>query len=239
MITSKSLKTQRSEFGISQSELANILGISRPTLAKIEKGEKQLSASEKEKLTNFFSTLSLDQSKQNDNVRINIPQKNIEKFKQVLLYILQKSGAKPNVGLTVIYKLLYFIDFDYYEKFEKQLIGLTYFKNTHGPTPREFKKVIDEMKENEEIIEVKSKFFTHDQKKFLPHIEADLSLISGQELEMIDDVLARYSDKTATQLSEMTHRDTPWKATENGNDIDYELAFYRPDEFSVRDYDTL
>jgi len=63
--------------------------------------------------------------------------------------------------------------------------------------------------------------------------------MSALELEMIDDVLQRYGDKTATQLSQMTHRDTPWSATGDGKNIDYELAFYRPDEFSVRDYGAL
>jgi uncharacterized phage-associated protein len=141
--------------------------------------------------------------------------------------------------MTVLYKLLYFIDFDYYEKYEKQLMGLTYIKNTHGPTPREFVSVVKRMKASGELVEVKSKFFAHEQKKFLPHHAPDLSLISGQELELIDDVLQRYADKSATQLSDMTHRDMPWKATKDKEDIDYELAFYRSDEFSVRDYDAL
>lgn len=60
------------------------------------------------------------------DIRISIPENNIEKFKQVFLYILSKVGAKPNVGQTVLYKLLYFIDFDYYELYEKQLMGLSY-----------------------------------------------------------------------------------------------------------------
>lgn len=46
-------------------------------------------------------------------IRIDIPQKNLDKFKEVLLYILNKVGANPNIGQTVIYKLLYFIDFNY------------------------------------------------------------------------------------------------------------------------------
>jgi len=232
-----SMQNRRKKLGLSQEDLARRLGISRPTLFKIEKGERRLSGEEKQKLEKIFA--DLDMGDVSDGMRINIPQQDIPKFKQVLLYVLQKVGAKPNVGMTVLYKLLYFIDFDYYEKYEKQLMGLSYIKNTHGPTPREFKKVVDDMKGTGEIVEVKSKYFAHDQKKFLPHKEADLSLLSGQELEMIDDVLSRYADKSAVQLSEMTHRDMPWKATEEGKDIDYELAFYRPDEFSVREYDAL
>lgn len=94
------------------------------------------------------------EKKKSPRIRINIPQKNIGKFKEVLLYILNKIGSKPNIGETVIYKLLYFIDFNYYEKYEEQLIGATYIKNHHGPTPKEFKKVINEMIKKGEIMKV-------------------------------------------------------------------------------------
>lgn len=227
---------QRKALGLSQEDMAKRLSMSRPTYIKVEKGERKLTNEEQEKLGKVFASLSEHESV---DMRVNIPQRNLEKFKQVLLYVLQEVGAKPNVGMTVLYKLLYFIDFDFYEKYEKQLMGLTYIKNTHGPTPREFVSVVEGMKEQEEIVEVRSKYFAHEQKKFLPNQSPDLSLLSAQELEMIDDVLLRYSDKSASTLSEMTHRDMPWSATEEGQDIDYELAFYRPDEFSVRDYGEL
>jgi transcriptional regulator with XRE-family HTH domain len=229
-----SLQNKRKKLNLSQEQLAQRLGITRQTLAKIEKGERPLTENIKEKLTNIFESLE-----DHGYIRNNMPEKNLQKFKQVLLYILQQVGARPNVGMTVIYKLLYFIDFDYYEKYHTQLMGLTYFKNTHGPTPREFKTTIDFMKKVEEVIEIKSKYFTHEQKKFLPNVKPDLSLLSGQELLLIDDVLKRYADKSATELSELSHRDTPWKLAEHGKDLEYEYAFYRPDEFSVGEYSLL
>jgi len=39
---------------------------------------------------------------------------------------LEKCGAKPNVGETMLYKLLYFVDFNYYELFESSLTGEAY-----------------------------------------------------------------------------------------------------------------
>ena len=51
--------------------------------------------------------------KKEDGIRISVPQKKLDKFKEVLLYILERVGSKSNVGMGVIYKLLYFIDFDY------------------------------------------------------------------------------------------------------------------------------
>lgn len=227
--------SKRKILGISQEEVAHILGVSRPTFIKMEKGEKQLTEEQSQKIQEYFSAFAEEESQ----MRINIPQKNIEKFKQVLLYILEKVGAKPNVGMTVLYKLLYFIDFDYYEKYEEQLMGLTYFKNTHGPTPREFKKVIDDMIANGEVEEVKSTYFKREQRKYLPRRPSNLRILNGSELGMIESVLDRYADKNATELSEMSHRDTPWRVAKENENLEYEHAFYRPDEFSVRDYDPI
>ena len=65
------------------------------------------------------------------------PQENIKKFKEVLLYVLESIGARPNIGESVICKLMYFIDFDFYEIYEEQIMGLKYLKNLKifMPTP--------------------------------------------------------------------------------------------------------
>ena len=153
-----------------------------------------------------------------------------------MLYILNKVGAKPNVGQTVIYKLLYFIDFDYYEIFEEQLMGLKYIKNTYGPTPIDFAKLIQEMEKDGELEEVKTKYFNKDQTKYLPIKEPNLSLLSGQEIKHIDDELARLSDMTAKELSEYSHKDIPWIGANMGEIMDYEAVFYRNDDTSRREY---
>lgn len=226
----------RKNLGITQAEMAGYLGVSRPTWIKVEKGERALSTEEGVRLGHLQELHTPDTAQE---LRIDIPEQNIDKFRQVFLYVLEKTAGKPNVGMTVLYKLLYFIDFDYYEKYEKQLMGLTYIKNTHGPTPREFVKVVKQMKGREELEEVESKYFTFDQKKFLPRKRADLSLLTAQELEMIDSVLIRYSDKSATELSNLSHEDTPWSVADMGKNIQYEHVFYRPEKFSVRQYDEL
>src|SRR3989338_1426875 len=116
-------------------------------------------------------------------------------------------------------------------------MGLTYIKNHYGPTPREFIKVVEEMKKDGDLEEVKSPYFAYEQKKFLPRKSADLSALSGQEVEMIDSVLARYGDKSAAELSTLSHQDTPYLAAEDGQNLEYEHVFYRTDGFSVREYD--
>jgi len=162
--------------------------------------------------------------------------KNLKKFKEVLLYILNKVGSKSNVGETVIYKLLYFIDFNFYEKYEEQLIGATYIKNNYGPTPVEFAKIVEEMKNEDEIEEVESKYFNYPQRKYLPLRKPNLKILKANEKEVIDDVLNNLSDMNASQISEYSHEDVPWLSTDEGEQIEYESVFYRNPPYSVREY---
>lgn len=166
--------------------------------------------------------------------RISIPQKNIPKFKEVLLYVLEKVGAFPNVGETVLNKLLYFIDFDHYERFEEQLIGATYIKNKHGPTPIELEHVKEEMLSQKEIKKMTADFYGKKQKKYFPLRDPNLDVLNGNEIKTIDEVLEKHAKKNADQISDYSHRDVPWLVTKPKNPINYESVFYRTDAYSVR-----
>jgi transcriptional regulator with XRE-family HTH domain len=242
----------RKMVGLSQERLSKLVGIKRVTLSKIENNERKLTADELIILSKIFN-MTLDQLvnpkyepeikviqgkssiERQDPIRIHIPENNVEKFKTVLLYILNKVVSKPNIGQTVIYKLLYFIDFNYYEKYEEQLIGATYIKNHYGPTPTEFKKIVSHMIADHEIEEIKSDHFNYPQTKYLPLKEADLSELSANEIKMIDSVLSKLSDKNANEISDYSHNDVPWIVTTDQNIIEYETVFYRTPEYSVRD----
>lgn len=242
-----------SEHGISHEKLAEIFSISRPTAAKIINDEKEMTISELRKLAEILG-ISIDEvlgeqapeeiilkkcveKIKPPSERISIPAENVEKFKNILLYITQKIGALPNVGQTVLYKILYFCDFDYYEKFEEQLIGARYIRNHYGPTPVAFAKIVKEMVTDGQIEEIKTKFFNKEQTKYIPVEEPDLSVLSGQELNHIDDEIDRLGGMTATELTELSHKDVPWIVTAEGKEIPYETAFYRSPDTSVREYD--
>ncbi len=250
------LKKLRQKNNISQEFLANKLGISRPTYAQLENDERRMTVNEAIKAADFFGltiegflsgkespmpkvTLEKKSESQIFNskkqeIRISVPQENIAKFKEVLLYILEKIGARSNIGEAVICKLLYFIDFDYYEKYEEQLIGATYMKNHYGPTPKEFPKIIQEM-EGKDLVKIRDKYFEYPQTKYLPLRSPNLSILSANEIEVIDLVLRHLSDMNASHISEYSHNDVPWMTTGDGQIIDYESVFYRTKPYSVRD----
>ncbi|MBC7473108.1 MAG: DUF4065 domain-containing protein [Candidatus Sericytochromatia bacterium] len=247
------LKKIREASGISQERLALILKLSRPTVSQIETGERKLTADEVIKISEIFnisvnSLLDLEKEievilpdavrevKKETPMRINVPQKNLEKFKEVFMYILDRVGSKPNVGETVIYKLLYFMDFDFYERYEEQLVGACYIKNHYGPTPVEFKKIADRMMLERDIERVESNYFSYPQTKYLPVRKPDLSKFTANEIGVIDDVLNRLGEMNAGQISDYSHNDVPWLTTNDGEIIDYESVFYRSAHYSAKKY---
>ncbi|MFH0755648.1 MAG: type II toxin-antitoxin system antitoxin SocA domain-containing protein [bacterium] len=250
------LKKLRQEQNISQEFLAKKIGVSRPTYAQIESGARKMLVEEAQKLVQFFGLsledflsgkntpilkVKLEKSKkkeqQKQETRVSVPQEKVEKFKEVLLYILERIGARPNIGEAVVCKLMYFIDFDFYEKFEEQLIGAKYIKNHFGPTPVAFSEIVAQMEKDGDLTRVIKKYFQHDQKKYLPRRSADLSIFSAQEKELIDWEIERFKDFNATKMRDYSHKDVPWIGTDDLQPINYEAVFSRTDEFSVRQYD--
>jgi len=250
------LKKIRQECDVSQEFLAEKISVSRPTYAQIESGARDMSVKEAQKLARFFdlslenflagkktpeSKVELEKPKKSKiqklESRVSVPQEKVEKFKEVLLYILERIGARPNIGEAVVCKLMYFIDFDYYEKFEEQLIGAKYIKNHFGPTPVAFPEIIAQMEQNGDLTRVTKKYFQHDQKKYLPLRSANLSNFSAQEKELIDWEIERFKNFNTTKMRDYSHMDVPWIGADDLQQIDYEAVFSRTDEFSVRQYD--
>ncbi|MCH8011001.1 MAG: DUF4065 domain-containing protein [Candidatus Marinimicrobia bacterium] len=247
------IKKIREKIDLSQEALSRKLGISRVSISQIETGNRKISAEELVKLANIFNIPTdvlldvkkdievifekgMKKSEKKQGIRISVPQRNLQKFKELLIYILGKVGSKPNVGETVLYKLLYFIDFNFYEKYEEQLIGATYIKNHHGPTPKEFIKVVNEMMEDKELVKVTDKYFQYPQTKYLPLRKSDLTQFKAHEKEIIDDVLNNLSNMNASEIRDYSHNDVPWQTTEDGEIIEYESVFYRTLPYSVRNY---
>lgn len=247
------IRSLRESKGWRQEELAEKANMNREVLSNIENNRRHIKTEELNSFADIFEVSSdqllgripLDEIHLSNNypiqkvkkaMRISVPAKHVQKFREVLLYILNKVGAKSNVDETVIYKLLYFIDFDFYEKYEEQLIGATYKKNRFGPTPIEFEAIVDSMISDKEIEKIKSAYYQKKQKKYLPLRKPNIDCLSARELRLIDQVLSRLSDKNASQISAHSHGDIPWKVTDDGEVIDYETVFYRTSEYSVRDY---
>ena len=124
MIKHTFLLELRKNQGLSQAFMSEKIGLSRASYIEIEKGAKELTLSQANQIAEIFhitlpelisgekmssikvSINDVVGKKKKQKMRIDVPQKNLKKFKEVLLYILEKVGSKSNVGMTVLYKLL-------------------------------------------------------------------------------------------------------------------------------------
>ena len=79
---------------------------------------------------------------ESEELQIRIEEERPAVFRQVILYVLDQVGHKPNVGEDLLHLLFYFIDFDYYEKFEENLMGETYTKDGYGPTSANLARIL-------------------------------------------------------------------------------------------------
>lgn len=240
--------------GFSQEELAKMIKISRPSLAQIELGNRSVDILELQKLSMIlefslddfvsegFTASKAAESKEEkkakkEEERISVPTLQVGKFKNVLLYMLERCAGKPNVGETVLYKLLYFSDFNYYELYEEHLTGAKYKKLPYGPVPQKLDTIIAEMIENGQIQRVKTDYHGYPQTRYLPLVKADLTELRASEKETIDRVIEQMGDWSASTISNYSHGDKPWKASTDGEEINYELAFYRRPPYSIRVYE--
>lgn len=239
--------------GYSQEDLAKSIKVSRPSLAQIELGNRSLDILELQKLSyvlgfslddfmsgDFSASSALDvkaeKPKKKMVERISVPKLQVSKFKNVLLYILERCAGKPNVGETVLNKLLYFSDFNYYELYEEHLTGAKYRKLPYGPVPQKLDTIIQQMIDKGLLKRVKAEYHGFPQTRYLPLEKADLTELKASEKEIIDRVIEQMSDWSASAISNYSHKDMPWLASKEGEEINYELVFYREAPFSVRNY---
>ena len=250
---SDNLARFRQQAGFTQEELANQIGITRTTYFKLERGLKSPTLDQINQLAKcldvgvdyLIGSKAIDGKKppkEAIELATKVNRKNCKpttkvspgKLEAVLLYVLGKVGSQPNIGQTVIYKILYFIDFDFYEKHDRPITGLSYYHNHFGPTPGPtFDQLTESLIDAGKLQIVKTKFHNKPQIRYLANADPDLTSLTGQELVHIDEVLDRLSHKTASQISDYAHRDTPWVVTKPGQRINYQLSKYRTDLTSV------
>jgi uncharacterized phage-associated protein len=84
---------------------------------------------------------------------------------------------------------------------------------------------------------IKTEYHNYPQTRYIPLEKSDLSCLKANEKETIDHVIEQMSDWSASAISAYSHKDIPWLTSQDGEDINYELVFYRESPFSVRNYE--
>jgi uncharacterized phage-associated protein len=158
---------------------------------------------------------------------------NKEKYKNAILFF---SENVPALGVTKLNKLLYFLDFDHFEKFGDAVTGDTYENKELGPVPQHIDEIIEEMRSENLITIVCEQVIDYVRYHLLAKSKHDMSIFKPSEIEVLCETTEKWGHHTAKEIVMASHGEAPWLATKNGELIPYPLAYYRG-KFEKPSYD--
>lgn len=158
---------------------------------------------------------------------------NKEKYRNAILFFARNT---PNLGKVKLNKLLYFLDFDHFEKYGKAITEDTYENNELGPVPVHAEAIVEEM-ESERLVEVVVEpIIDYVRYKLIPLVNYNPNIFKPSEIEMLCEVASKWQHHTAREIIIASHGEAPWIATRKGEIIPYALAYYRG-KFEEPSYD--
>jgi uncharacterized phage-associated protein len=158
---------------------------------------------------------------------------NTIKYKNAILYLCAKLGGEVR-GKKKLAKLLYFVDFDLYEKRQRSLTGDTYKALPMGPFPSALDAVTCDMKKRKSLVieEVEERKGYNATEVYRCNEDPNAAVFDAEEKKMLDRVIVKYGHLNGKQLEELSHAEAPYVGTAMHKEIPYELAFYRGTDFS-------
>jgi putative transcriptional regulator len=212
----------RKSAGLSQEELSQRLGLSRPTLVSIEKGERDLTLAELKKVSGIFDIpmeVLLDDElgiTQKVDSR-NFSEKALKKFHNLILQCI-KYGADDDgkITKTKLAKLVYLCDFASYYQTLNPISGFEYRKFAQGPIAIEFFDILD----TNESISVEKK----DKAILVSLVEQpDDNVLSAKEQKLVREICKKWKKANTQEIVDFTHRQIPWAICRDREAIPYEL----------------
>ena len=208
--------------GYTQKQVAQAIGVSRPTYINIESGKKELTIRQAEALSSMLR-ISIDDmlGTADGATAFTDVIRSTEKYKQIILNSL-KYGADEDgkVTKTKLAKLVYLADFIWYYLNASPMSGMTYRKLPRGPVADVYFRALDEMEEDGTV--------SREQKGnailfSLIEREAPVSRLSSDERNLIEKIGMAWRGKSTDDIVNFTHEQLPWQICRDGEVIPYGL----------------
>jgi len=130
----------------------------------------------------------------------------------------------PDMFVTKLAKLMFYADFLHYREHTTSITGLAYAHAPQGPIPDRYERIRDDVIENA-VVEIQERCGDNWSSEVLvAQRPADVSAFSESELAVLRAVKKQLAARTSKRLSDMSHAETAWTATEMGERIPYETA---------------
>lgn len=146
------------------------------------------------------------------------------RLKEAMLYVAGICAGDNKFGAVKLSKILCFADMLSYAKHGKAITGAKYKSMQNGPVPISLHDLKDEMVASQEIVVRKIPVMDYQQHCYVPLRDANLESFSGRDIAIINQVIDYLRDKTATEVSELSHT-IAWRVYQNAEYIPMESFF--------------
>lgn len=158
-----------------------------------------------------------------------------KKYENTILYLCKALGGSV-YGKKKLAKLLYYVDFDRYEFKEstKTVTGDKYLAWKMGPVPQHYSEILAKLAQQGSLkmSSAESPDNLLPTEVYTAQSEPDMSVFDEEDRLILERVVKKYGELTGKQLEDLTHAEAPFIATEQSEEIAYDLAFYRGTDFS-------
>ncbi len=212
----------RKSAGITQQQLAQKLGVSRPTLVLIEKGDREITLSELTKISEIFDLpleiiLDAEMSLPKKIKSQNFGEKSLQKFHNLILQCIKYGAADDGkITKTKLAKLVYLCDFASYYKTLTPISGFEYHRLARGPVAIEFFDIID----NDESLKSEQ---SGDAILVTLVEQPNDSVLNTEELALVKEICKKWKNANTQEIVDFTHKQIPWKVCREREVIPYSL----------------
>jgi len=135
-----------------------------------------------------------------------------------LLHYIIAQVPSEQLGAVKLNKIAWFADRDAFIRLGRTISGREYIKLERGPVPSGVEAEIDHLKRAGAILERRVNVVDYSRREFELVASADPSAFSAEEKSIIDDVIKFVRDKSAAEISEISH-DEVWAEHDLGETI--------------------
>jgi putative zinc finger/helix-turn-helix YgiT family protein len=145
---------------------------------------------------------------------------NLDKFIDAILF----HCSNEVVYKTKLNKPLFFSDFKHYKEYAASITGVRYAHLPYGPAPDNFDLLLAMLQENERIALVERA-----QQNFVGEVvvaldEPSINQFSSSEIKILAEIKEYFQGVSSKQISEISHSETGYRETRNGDLIPYSFA---------------
>lgn len=213
------LRHLRNKFRLTQEYIAKKIGVSRPTLNKIESDKAELTLQQAKKLADFYNIPLINLILGKDSISVDT-RKNLaglsnsneeestedqvneltalksdyrENLKdEVVLYLCIRLMGEPLIFEMDLKKILFLIDVEAMEKILTPLPGFKYAKGANGPEPQGWQGFIEKMIAAKIISRVNVPPYKYPFVKLLALREPRFEILKAREFLLIDEIITTY-----------------------------------------------